>query len=157
MVPKEVDRETLEKGVAEGFADAFIIGEAVEGGWPEVSSPARVDEDLCRRMLEAASEIHAGEAQAIAMALRLDLPLLMDDASGRALAEGLGLRAPGTVHVILKALAEGQLDRGEARDTVLRLVEKGFRVEPGLLSRILRTVETGPDGQSAQGMREGPG
>jgi predicted nucleic acid-binding protein len=143
IIPEEVYRETVEKGLAEGFADAFVIKEAVEEGWVEVSAPTGVDRDLCRRMMEAASEIHAGEAQALAVALRLGLRLLMDDASGRALAEALGLRVNGTVHVILKALAEGHLTSEEARDTVLRLLEKGFRVEPGLLSRILRAVETG--------------
>ncbi len=151
IVPEEVHRETVEKGMAEGFADAFVIKEAVEEGWLEVSAPSRVDGDLCRRMVEAAPEIHPGEAQALAMALRLSLPLLMDDASGRALAEGLGLRVNGTVHVILKALAEGHLNRGQAKDTVLRLVEKGFRVEPGLLSRILRAVEMGAGGSARHG------
>jgi len=141
VIPKEVYRETVERGLAEGFADAFVIKEAVEEGWVEVSAPTEADADLCRRMVERASEIHAGEAQAIAMARRMGLRLLMDEASGRALAEGLGLRVNGTVHVVLKGLREGHLTREEARDTVLRLVEKGFRVEPGLLSRILRAVE----------------
>jgi predicted nucleic acid-binding protein len=143
VVPEEVYRETVEKGLAEGFADAFVIKEAVKEGWVEVSASTEADGDLCRRMMEGASEIHAGEAQALAMALRLGLRLLMDDASGRALAEGLGLRVNGTVHVVLKALAEGHLTSEEAKDTVLRLVEKGFRVEPLFLSRILRAVEAG--------------
>jgi len=141
IVPEEVYRETVERGLAEGFADALVIKEAVEEGWVEVSAPSEADGRIWRRMVERASEIHAGEAQAITMARRMGLRVLMDEASGRALAEGLGIRVNGTVHVILKALREGRLTREEARDTMLRLVEKGFRVEPKLLSRILRAIE----------------
>ena len=71
IVPEEVHRETVEKGLGDGFADAFVIKEAVNEGWVEVSAPTEADRDLCRRMVERASEIHAGEAQAIAMALSL--------------------------------------------------------------------------------------
>jgi predicted nucleic acid-binding protein len=77
------------------------------------------------------------------IARKTGLPLLMDEASGRSLAETFGLKVNGTVYVIFKGLEEGCLKREETTETVLRLVEKGFRIEPGLLSRILRAIETG--------------
>lgn len=143
LVPEEVYRETVEKGLAEGFTDALVVKEAVEEGWVEVSAPTEADRELCRRMVERAPEIHAGEAQAITIARKTGLPLLMDEASGRSLAETFGLKVNGTVYVILEGLDKGYLKREETIETVLRLVEKGFRIEPRLLSRILRTIETG--------------
>jgi predicted nucleic acid-binding protein len=143
IIPEEVYRETVEKGLAEGFTEALVVKEAVEEGWAEVSALAEADRELCRRTVEHAPEIHTGEAQAIMIARKTGLPLLMDEASGRSLAETFGLKVNGTAYVIFKGLEEGCLKREETIETVLRLVEKGFRIEPGLLSRILRAIETG--------------
>lgn len=140
-IPQEVYEETIERGVAEGFSDALVIKEAMEEGWLETSTLMGGDKELCRRILEHAPEIHIGEAQAILMARRAGLPLLIDEAGGRALAEAFGLKVNGTVYVILRGLKEGYLKREEAREAMFELVEKGFRIEPRLLSRILRAVD----------------
>jgi len=66
---------------------------------------------------------------------------LMDESSGRAFAETLGLKVKGTLYVIMKALREELLDKAEAKEIVLVLVSKGFRIEPELLARILREIE----------------
>jgi predicted nucleic acid-binding protein len=68
--------------------------------------------------------------------------LLMDESCGRAFAEAWGLRVKGALHVILKALREELLDKDGAREAVLQLVEKGFRIEPRLLARILKEIES---------------
>ena len=65
----------------------------------------------------------------------------MDESSGRAFAETFGLKVKGTLYVIMKALEEELLDKAEAKDIVLALVSKGFRIEPKLLARILGEIE----------------
>jgi predicted nucleic acid-binding protein len=92
--------------------------------------------------MEHAFEIHLGEAHAIILARRIDLLLLIDESSGRAFAEAWGLKAKGTLYVILNALRSGFMNSSEAKETVLSLVGKGFRIEPSLLARIIREIES---------------
>jgi len=142
LIPEEVYREAVERGLEEGFSDALVIKECVNQGWIRI---ARLNErmiELCQRIMEHAFEIHLGESQAIVLARESNSLLLMDESSGRALAETFGLRVRGTLYVIVKALREGLLDKREAKEATLQLISKGFRIEPKLLARILREIES---------------
>ncbi len=141
IIPQEVYREVVERGLKEGISDALVIGESVPQGWIRVSTLNEREIELSRRIMEHASEIHLGEAQAIILARETDALLLMDESSGRAFAETWGLRVRGTLYVILKALKEGLLSKDRAREATLEPVEKGFRVEPKLLARMLREID----------------
>jgi len=48
------------------------------------------------------------------------------------------------VYVIMSALRAGLLRQTEAKDAVLTMVNKGFRLEPNLLARIIREMERIP-------------
>lgn len=141
IIPEEVYREAVEKGLKEGFSDALAIKECIEQGWIKISKLNENEIKLCGKIMENAFEVHIGEAQAIILARKIDTLLLMDESSGRAFAETLGLQVKGTLYVIMKALREKLLDKAEAREIVLTLVSKGFRIEPKLLARILREIE----------------
>ncbi|MBO3842459.1 MAG: DUF3368 domain-containing protein [Candidatus Brockarchaeota archaeon] len=141
VIPEEVYKEAVEKGLEEGFSDAFVIKESVDNGWIRVVKLDEDGEKLCRKIMEHAPEIHLGEAQAIILARRNKTLLLMDESSGRAFAEAMGLKVRGTVYIIIEALRKGLLDKNNAKETVLMLASKGFRIEPKLLARLLRDVE----------------
>jgi predicted nucleic acid-binding protein len=141
IIPEEVYKEAVERGLQEGFGDALVLKEAVDNGWIKTSKLNRREAELCRKIMEHAFEIHLGEAQAIILARRIDLLLLIDESSGRAFAEAWGLKAKGTLYVILNALRSGFMNSSEAKETVLSLVGKGFRIEPSLLARIIREIE----------------
>jgi len=74
------------------------------------------------------------------IAIDKNLPILIDESSGRAIAEALGLTPRGTIYVVLRALQSGRLTSPEARDTISSMVSSGFRIEPNLLERILREI-----------------
>jgi hypothetical protein len=141
-IPEEVYKEAVERSLQEGFSDALVIKECVEQGWIKVLKLDDGGVKLCQRMMEHAFEIHLGEVQAIILAREMGVLLLMDESCGRAFAETWGLRVKGALHVILKALREELLDKDRAREAVLQLVEKGFRIEPRLLARILKEIES---------------
>jgi predicted nucleic acid-binding protein len=128
----------------EGFSDALAIKECIEQGWIKISKLNENEIKLCGKVIEHAFEVHLGEAQAIMLARKIDTLLLMDESSGRAFAETLGIKVKGTLYVIMKALREKLLDKAEAKEIVLTLVSKGFRIEPKLLARILREIERFP-------------
>jgi predicted nucleic acid-binding protein len=141
MVPEEVYREVVEEGLERGFSDALVVKDGVDEGWIRVSKLNEEKAELCHGMVEHASEIHLGEAQAIALAREEGALLLMDESSGRAFAEAWGLRVRGTLYVLLTALRDGILSKDETRDAMLQLVEKEFRIDPKLLARLLKEVE----------------
>jgi len=142
LIPEEVYKEAVERGLEEGFSDTLVIKEHVDQGLMRI---ARLNEsliELCQRIVEHAFEIHVGEAQAIVMARETNSLLLMDESSGRALAETWGLKVGGTIYVITKALREGLLDNKGAKEATLQLISKGLRIEPKLLAGILREIES---------------
>ncbi|MEM2087151.1 MAG: DUF3368 domain-containing protein [Thermoproteota archaeon] len=141
LIPEEVYKEAVEKGLEEGFSDAFVIKESVENGWIKIVKLDEQGERLCRKIMEHASEIHLGEAQAIVLARENKMLLLIDESSGRAFAEAMGLKVRGTLYIIVEALKKGFLDKSNAKETVLMLASKGFRIEPELLARLLREIE----------------
>ena len=141
IIPEEVYKEAVERGLQEGFSDALAIKECIDQGWIKISKLDERETKLCQRMMEHAFEIHLGEAQAITLARKINALLLMDESSGRAFAEALGLKVKGTLYVIMKALREELLDKAETKEIVLELVSKGFRIEPKLLARILREID----------------
>ncbi|MDI6904078.1 MAG: DUF3368 domain-containing protein [Candidatus Bathyarchaeia archaeon] len=142
IIPEEVYKEAVERGLQEGFSDVLAIKECIEQGWIKVSKLDEREIKLCQKMMDHAFEIHLGEAQAIILARKIGTLLLMDESSGRAFAETWGLKVRGTLYVIIKALREELLDRAEAKEIALELVSKDFRIEPKLLARILREIET---------------
>jgi len=141
IIPEEVYKEAVERGLQEGFSDALVIKEAVDQGWIKISKLNKKEVALCQKMMKHAFEIHLGEAQAIVLSRRTHSLLLIDESSGRAFAEAWGLKAKGTLYVIVNALRHGLLDCAEAKETLLTLVDRGFRIEPSLLARIIREID----------------
>lgn len=143
LVPEEVYKEAVERGLQEGFSDALLIREGFNQGWIKVSRLNEDEAPFCREILKHAFEIHMGEAQAIVLARRIGASalLLMDESSGRAFAEAWGLKVKGVIYVIVRALRRGLLSGVEAKEAVLTLVQKGFRIEPKLLARIIREID----------------
>ena len=143
LIPEEVYREAVERGLQERFSDALVIKEGFDKGWIKIS---RLDENevaLCQKIMKHAFELHLGEAQAIVLARKTGVGtlLLIDESSGRAFAEAWGLKAKGVLYVLMTALRSDLLDNAEAKETVLTLVRKGFRIEPQLLARIIREID----------------
>jgi hypothetical protein len=59
----------------------------------------------------------------------------MDDSSAGAVVEAWRLNAKGTLHAVMRTPGRGILNKDEARESILQLAEKGFRIEPRLLTR----------------------
>ena len=144
VIPIEVYKEAVEEDLKHGFSDAITINECIQQGWIKLSKLTPKDHNLMKRISQQAFEIHPGEAQAIVIAKEMGVLLLMDESAGRAFAQAWGVKVKGTVYVIMSALRAGLLRQTEAKDAVLTMVNKGFRLEPNLLARIIREMERIP-------------
>jgi predicted nucleic acid-binding protein len=140
-IPEEVYQEVVVRGLGEGFSDALVIKDSVDKGWVIVKKLDEEQAKRCRILIDHAKELHRGEAQAILIAQKEEAPLLMDESCGRAFAEAWGLKVHGTLYVILRGLHERIISREEATDTINTLVEKGFRIEPSLITWVIREIQ----------------
>lgn len=69
--------------------------------------------------------LHDGESQAIALALELDLPLLIEETIGRGIALDAGLKVSGIAGQILKAFRQKVMAREDARKKLQELFDGG--------------------------------
>ena len=141
IIPKEVYNEAVEKGLQGGFTDALTIKECINEGWIKLCKLNSKDKSILQKISKHSFEIHSGEAQAIVLAREMNLLLLMDESAGRAFAEAWGLKVKGTIYVVISALRKGVIDEAEAKEMVLTMVTKGFRLEPTLLARLIIEIE----------------
>ncbi len=144
LISEESYKEAVEVGLKEGYScDALVIKDACDQGWIKVKHLNEKQVAICQNIMRHSVELHIGEAQAIVLARESgkDTLLLMDDSSGRAFAETWGLRVKGVLYVIITALRNDLSDKAQAKESVLNLVRKGFRIEPKFLARLLQEIE----------------
>ena len=121
LIPKEVFSEVVLKGKELQHPDALVVEKAVEDGWIEVK-----EIESCSELEEFG--IDAGEAQAISLALSINVPVLLDQTHARIAAKAFGLKPNGTIFVLHAALKKGLLTCEEYQDQLEALVKVGFRM-----------------------------
>jgi len=85
---------------------------------------------------ELECKLDKGEASSIALALELDNSILIiDEIKGRKVAKSLNIEIIGTIGVILLADKKGLIK--DVIGTILRLVNKGFRLFDKLVDKII--------------------
>ena len=87
--------------------------------------------------------IDLGEAQAIALAKQEDTKYFFtDDWEAREVSEALGLKAHGTLGIVIRAYRESVLDKSEAEDTVEELYQNSSLF---ITSRIVKKAKSKVD------------
>jgi predicted nucleic acid-binding protein len=125
-------RPRLEPGFAEGFQ---VI-------------PVSVKRSPALDVLADTLNLDAGEIAAITLVehYRLNM-LLTDDAAARLAAESLGLRAHGTIGVLVRSVRRGLRSRDNVLDTLRTIRERStLHVAQGLLDSVIESVATGTRG-----------
>ena len=113
----------------------------VDQGLVELSSPAP---DWMARARELLGEREDdGDVILVAAVLPADggVALVSDDRRLRSVADGLGARVTGTVGVVVRAVAEGELSRQEARALVRRLDSRGLHMTGELREKADELIE----------------
>lgn len=86
------------------------------------------------------SELDAGEAEALILAMELNADLiLLDDKEARVKGRILDIRATGTLGVLIKAKQKCLIDSLEVNITQLQ--DSGFRLSPNLIAKVLSETQ----------------
>jgi len=141
IIPPMVYTEVVTFGLQQGYSDAIVVKDSIKKGWIRVKAVNDNQTEHSQMILENAEELHHGEVQAIILAQAYNALLLMDESSGRAFAETWGLKVHGTIYVILQGLRKAFHTKEEAMTAIYSLVEKGFRVEPGIILHVLKEIQ----------------
>ncbi len=110
-IPLEVRAEAAGRGKEKGFADAFLIEEAIRTGWIQVVDVKMPGEflELCRH-----AGVDKGEAEVLRYAKENGGLALLDDEAPRDLARSLGIPVRGTLGVLVESVRRGILTRQSA-------------------------------------------
>ena len=85
---------------------------------------------------ELEKRLDRGEASSIALALEIDnSTLIIDEIKGRRITQSFNIDIIGTIGIILLADKKGLIS--DVTGTILRLVNKGFRLSDNLIDKII--------------------
>ncbi|MDZ7752345.1 MAG: hypothetical protein U5S82_11890 [Gammaproteobacteria bacterium] len=82
-----------------------------------------------------------GEAEAIALAKELRIPLLVDEKKGRTIARMMGIPVVGLVGVLCLAVESGVCSAAEVKAVVHKAVDSGFRLSNPLYAAFVERVD----------------
>lgn len=93
--------------------------------------------ELCR-------VLDPGESEAIALAVRESLPLMIDERKGRAVATRLGVAVVGLLGVLTALVRSGELSSDAAVELVQKARLQGFRVSERLYQQFVEAASPTP-------------
>ncbi|NOZ77166.1 MAG: hypothetical protein GXO65_05765 [Euryarchaeota archaeon] len=117
FIVEAVKEEVVDRGKAQGHADALLIESALKEGWIKLEKSVPPVGELKRFGL------HRGEAQTISAALEGKGTVLLDDDAAREVASHLGLPVRGSLGVLVLAARDGILGKKEALKALDRLAD----------------------------------
>lgn len=93
--------------------------------------------------------LHAGEHEALNLCMALpDALLLTDDTAARLAAKTLGIRAHGSLGLLIRAIRRRQLGKSQVLALLQQIpLQSSLHIRPGLLAEIIRQVNESPDVQ----------
>jgi len=134
IVPRRVYEEAA---LQKQSADAVLISKAVEEGWIKVSEERAEEAEALARV----SGIHLGEAEAILLAQRLGVGLIIDEREASATAQMFEVRPIGTIAVLLLAVAKDLITLSEFRESLDGLIVSGFWLTVDVYNKVLEGAE----------------
>jgi len=135
IIPSQVFGETVRS--REKTPDVAIITAAHKEGWVKFDSTKLPE----AKALQEMARIHPGEAEAILLAKRRKLDLLIDEREAATTAHTLGVRTIGLLAVLTLACANGLLSYTEFKESIDALVKAGFWITIDVYNRALERAK----------------
>lgn len=134
LIAPDVWKEVVEEG--HGRSGALEVRKAHSLGWVKIMAPA--NEPVVRLLKR---ELHAGEAETIALAIEQQPDVVfLDESEARRVANLYGLRITGIIGILMRAKSEGRIMSLQDELDKLRN-ETGFWIDDKLYNRVLQYAE----------------
>jgi len=82
-----------------------------------------------------------GESEAIALAMQLGRPLIIDEEKGRKIARHHGVEIIGLLGIVYLNVKKGFLDASAAEDFLQEAKARGFRISERLIAQMMQKVK----------------
>lgn len=135
VIPSQVFRETMK--TEDKTPDIAIITAANKEGWIKLDSTKLPEAKALREM----ARIHLGEAEAILLARRRKLDLLIDEKEATITAHTFGVKTMGVLAVLILACANGSLSYSEFKESLDALVKAGFWITVDVYNKALEKAK----------------
>ena len=141
QIPPEVKIETIDRGKAKKYPDAFTIEESFTEGWLIIHT--LTDENIRKsKALMEMTGIDLGEAQVLMLAKQKnEREVLIDQSNVRKVAKYLGLLPRGTIFVILTAIKKNILTKENAKEILAKLIDVNFYLSAKTYRYALTAIE----------------
>lgn len=131
LIPEEVEKEVVKEGKKRNYIDAIEVEKAINEKWIIVE---KINIDPMLKDIG----IDKGEAEAITLAKKKNLPILLDQTHARHAAKLLELKPRGTIYVLLRALKKGFISYDNYELALLDLIDIGFRMSQEVYIEAIR-------------------
>lgn len=126
QIPPEVKIETIDRGKAEKYSDAYVIEEALNEGWVKEHKLTHENAKKAKALM-GMTGIDLGESQVIILAKqKKEKEVLIDQSNVRKVAKHLGLNPRGTIYVIVTATKNNLITKENAKETLAKLLNANF-------------------------------
>ncbi|MAF34286.1 hypothetical protein CMO91_00400 [Candidatus Woesearchaeota archaeon] len=130
IVPAHVRAEILKK---EGAVETLAFQKAVQEKW------VLVERVSVHKNLQT-SKIGKGEKEAISLAHKKKLVLLLDDDVARSYASMLNVEAHGTLFILYRSHAKKIITKNEAKHLLDTMISQGFYLSTEVYARFIETL-----------------
>ena len=117
------------------------------GVWEEVTGKGEVELppffEMCpvEPLEELKLLLERGEGEAITLAIKKGLPLIIDEKKGRRIARNYGVKIIGLVGILILNIERGFLGKEEGIEFLAKIRKEGFRVSDKLVKEFKNFVE----------------
>ncbi|MBI2541848.1 hypothetical protein HYV80_04015 [Candidatus Woesearchaeota archaeon] len=134
IIPNQVYEE-ISKGEEAGKEDAQKIKTLIKKGI------IKTEEVEINKELEK-QNLGEGEKAAISLAINKKISIvLLDERKARRIAKFYNLNPKGTLGILVDACNNSQITKKELKESIKRLVEEGYRINEGLILKLLNGIE----------------
>lgn len=128
---------TIIDASGERESEILAIKRAIDEGWLKTK---RVG--VKNKYVLASNELSIADKETIELSRKMNAELtLIDDETARRAARSIGIKARGTLYVLLDAHRRRKLSKVELKEMLNQLVSVGFRLSPEIYSRLMKELE----------------
>jgi predicted nucleic acid-binding protein len=136
LIGPAVKAEVLDQGKRLAASGVQHVEQAMQDGWLKIAKIVGSEHGLQERLAQT-TNLHQGEIEAISIASKRGLLLIVDDKEARSVASALGITYLGTAGVLLQAFRKKHLTLEEFEDAVGDLT-RVLWLSPTVVATILK-------------------